>query len=162
MNAAQFDADIPTLRRILGESRTVAVVGLSQNWHRPSNFAAKYLKDHGYTIIPVNPAYDEVLGEKCYASLREIPQPVDIVDCFRRAEDIPPLAADAIAIGAKVLWLQLGIINLEAAAAARAAGLEVVMDRCIKIEHARLFGGLNFVGVNTRVISSKRPKIIHN
>lgn len=162
MNAAQFDADIPTLRRILGTARTVAVVGLSQNWHRPSNFAAKYLKDHGYTIIPVNPAYAEVLGEKCYASLREIPQPVDIVDCFRRAADIPPLAADAIAIGAKVLWLQLGIVNLEAAAAAHAAGLEVVMDRCIKIEHARLFGGLNFVGVNTRVISSKRPKIIHN
>lgn len=162
MNAAQFDADIPTLRRILGESRTVAVVGLSQNWHRPSNFAAKYLKDHGYTIIPVNPAYAEVLGEKCYASLREIPKAVDIVDCFRRAEDIPPLAADAIAIGAKVLWMQLGIINLEAAAVAHAAGLEVIMDRCIKIEHARLFGGLNFVGVNTRVISSKRPKIIHN
>ena len=103
-----------------------------------------------------------MLGEKCYASLADIPEPVDVVDCFRRAADIPPLAEAAIAIGAKVLWLQLGVINLAAAQRARAAGLEVVMDRCIKIEHARLLGGLNFVGVNTRVISSKRPKIIVN
>ncbi len=159
---ADFETDIPSLRRILAESRTIAVVGLSQNWHRPSNFAAKYLKHHGYRIIPVNPAYDEVLGEKCYASLADIPEPVDVVDCFRRSEDIPPLADQAIAIGAKVLWLQLGVINLEAAERARAAGLDVVMDRCIKIEHARLMGGLNFVGVNTRVISSKRPKVIVN
>ena len=161
-NAADFEADIPTLRRILAESRTIAVVGLSQNWHRPSNFAAKYLKHHGYRIVPVNPAYDEVLGEKCYASLAEIPFAVDVVDCFRRTEDIPPLAAAAIAIGAKVLWLQLGVINLDAAQRARDAGLDVVMDRCIKIEHARLMGGLNFVGVNTRVISSKRPKYVVN
>ncbi|MBK8961029.1 MAG: CoA-binding protein [Proteobacteria bacterium] len=159
---ADFETDIPSLRRILAESRTIAVVGLSQNWHRPSNFAAKYLKHHGYRIIPVNPAYDEVLGEKCYASLADIPEPVDVVDCFRRSEDIPPLAEAAIAIGAKVLWMQLGVINLEAAERARAAGLDVVMDRCIKIEHARLMGGLNFVGVNTRVISSKRPKVIVN
>jgi predicted CoA-binding protein len=161
-NAADFEADIPTLRRILAESRTIAVVGLSQNWHRPSNFAAKYLKHHGYRIVPVNPAYDEVLGEKCYASLAEIPFAVDVVDCFRRSEDIPPLAEAAIAIGAKVLWLQLGVINLDAAQRARDAGLDVVMDRCIKIEHARLMGGLNFVGVNTRVISSKRPKFVVN
>ena len=161
-NAADFEADIPTLRRILAESRTIAVVGLSQNWHRPSNFAAKYLKLHGYRIVPVNPAYDEVLGEKCYASLAEIPFAVDVVDCFRRTEDIPPLAAAAIAIGAKVLWLQLGVIHLDAAQRARDAGLDVVMDRCIKIEHARLMGGLNFVGVNTRVISSKRPKYVVN
>lgn len=161
-SVADFETDIPSLRRILAESRTIAVVGLSQNWHRPSNFAAKYLKHHGYRIIPVNPAYDEVLGEKCYASLADIPEPVDVVDCFRRSEDIPPLAEQAIAIGAKVLWMQLGVINLEAAERARAAGLDVVMDRCIKIEHARLMGGLNFVGVNTRVISSKRPKVIVN
>lgn len=161
-NAADFEADIPTLRRILAESRTIAVVGLSQNWHRPSNFAAKYLKHHGYRIVPVNPAYDEVLGEKCYASLAEIPFAVDVVDCFRRTEDIPPLAEAAIAIGAKVLWLQLGVIHLDAAQRARDAGLDVVMDRCIKIEHARLMGGLNFVGVNTRVISSKRPKYVVN
>ena len=161
-SAADFEADIPSLRRILAESRTIAVVGLSRNWQRPSNFAAKYLQHHGYRIIPVNPAYDEVLGEKCYPSLADIAEPVDVVDCFRRAEDIPPLAEAAIAIGAKVLWLQLGVINLDAAQRARAAGLEVVMDRCIKIEHARLMGGLNFVGVNTRVISSKRPKFVVN
>ena len=162
VSAADFEVDIPTLRIILAESHTIAVVGLSQNWHRPSNFAAKYLQHHGYRIIPVNPAYTEVLGEKCYASLAQIPEPVDVVDCFRRAEDIAPLAEAAIAIGAKVLWLQLGVINFEAAALARAAGLEVVMDRCIKIEHARLQGGLNFVGVNTGVISSRRPKVIVN
>ncbi len=162
VSAADFEADIPSLRRILAQSRTIAVVGLSQNWHRPSNFAAKYLQHHGYRVIPVNPAYTEVLGEKCYASLAEIPEPVDVVDCFRRAEDIMPLAQAAIAIGAKVLWLQLGVVNLEAAALARAAGLDVVMDRCMKIEHARLQGGLNFVGVNTGVISSKRPKVIVN
>ena len=162
VSAADFEVDIPTLRRILTVSRTIAVVGLSQNWHRPSNFAAKYLQHHGYRIIPVNPAYSEVLGEKCYASLAQISEPVDVVDCFRRAEDIAPLAEAAIAIGAKVLWLQLGVINLEAATRARAAGLEVVMDRCIKIEHARLQGGLNFVGVNTGVISSRRPKVIVN
>ena len=161
-SAADFEADIPTLRRILAESRTIAVVGLSQNWHRPSTFAAKYLKHHGYRIVPVNPAYDEVLGEKCYPSLADIPFAVDVVDCFRRSEDIPPLADAAIAIGAKVLWLQLGVINLDAAQRARDAGLDVVMDRCIKIEHARLMGGLNFVGVNTRVISSKRPKFVVN
>lgn len=162
MNTALLESDIPTLRRILDMARSVAVVGLSQNWHRPSNFAAKYLQHKGYRVIPVNPSYREVLGETCYPDLRAIPEPVDIVDCFRRAEDIPPLVEDAIAIGAKVVWMQLGIVNVDAALRARAAGLEVVMDRCIKIEHARLFGGLNFVGVNTRVISSKRSKIIVN
>jgi predicted CoA-binding protein len=153
-----MNEDINTLRRILKEARTIAVVGLSANWWRPSYFAAKYMQEHGYRIIPVNPAYPEVLGEKCYASLRDIPERVDIVDCFRKSEEIPPLAEEAIAIGAKVLWMQLGVINHEAAARARNAGLEVVMDRCVKIEHARLFGGLNWVGVNTKVISSKRPQ----
>jgi predicted CoA-binding protein len=162
VNTALLDCDIPTLRRILDAARTVAVVGLSQNWHRPSNFAAKYLQHKGYRVIPVNPSYNEVLGETCYPDLRAVPLPVDIVDCFRRAEDIPSLVEDAIAIGAKVVWMQLGIVNVDAALRARAAGLDVVMDRCIKIEHARLFGGLNFVGVNTRVISSKRSKIIVN
>ena len=153
-----MNEDINTLRRILKQSRTIAVVGLSANWWRPSYFAAKYMQEHGYRVIPVNPQYQEVLGEKCYAGLRDIPGKVDIVDCFRRSEDIDPIAADAIAIGAKVLWMQLGVINQEAAARARAAGLDVVMDRCVKIEHARLFGGLNWAGVNTRVISSKRPQ----
>jgi predicted CoA-binding protein len=153
-----MNEDINTLRRILKQSKTIAVVGLSANWWRPSYFAAKYMQEHGYRVIPVNPQYTEVLGAKCYPNLREIPEKVDIVDCFRRSEDIGPIADEAIAIGARVLWMQLGVINHEAAAKARAAGLEVVMDRCVKIEHARLFGGLNWAGVNTKVISSKRPQ----
>lgn len=153
-------ADIQALRRILKESRTIAVVGLSAQWHRPSNFAAKYMIDHGYTVIPVNPQYDEVLGQKCYKNLRDIPVKVDMVDCFRKSADIPPLADDAIAIGAKVLWMQIGVIHEPSAEKARAAGLEVVMDRCIKIEHGRLFGGLNWAGVNTRIISAKRPRYL--
>ena len=150
--------DINTLRRILRENRVIAVVGLSAHWHRPSNFAAKYMIEHGYRVIPVNPQYREVLGRRCYASLREIPEKVDLVDVFRRTEDVPPVAEDAIAIGARVLWQQLGVRNEAAAGRARAAGLESVMDRCVKIEHGRLFGGLNWVGVNTRVISAKRPQ----
>jgi len=150
--------DINTLRRILRESKVIAVVGLSADWYRPSYFAAKYMQEHGYTVIPVNPRYPEVLGQKCYRSLREIPGKVDLVDCFRKTEDIPPIAEDAIAIGAKVLWQQLGVKNEAAAARARAAGLDAVTDRCVKIEHGRLFGGLNWVGVNTRVISAKRPR----
>jgi uncharacterized protein len=152
------NTDINTLRRILRQSKTLAIVGLSANWYRPSFFAAKYMQEHGYRIIPVNPSYQEVLGEKCYASLKDIPEPVDIVDCFRKSQDIGPIADEAIAIGAKVLWLQLGVANDAAADRARAAGLEVVQDRCVKIEHARLFGGLNWIGVNTKVISSKRPQ----
>lgn len=154
--------DIPTLRRILHENRVVASVGLSANWYRPSYFAAKYLQEHGYRVIPVNPRYQEILGEKCYPSLLDIPEPVDVVQIFQRPDRVPPFVEQAIKIGAKVVWMQLGIANEEAAAHAREAGLEVVMDRCMKIEHARLFGGLNFVGVNTRVVSSKRTKIIAN
>ncbi len=153
-----FEDDINTLRRILKESRVLAIVGLSASWHRPSYFAAKYMLEHGYRVIPVNPRYQEVLGQKCYASLREIPEKVDLVDVFRKAADVMPVAEDAIAIGARVLWQQLGVKNEAAAARARAAGLESVMDRCVKIEHGRLFGGLNWVGVNTRVISAKRPR----
>ncbi len=147
---------IETIKRILSESKTIAVVGLSAKWNRPSHFAAKYMKDHGYKIIPVNPAYEEVLGEKCYKSLLDIPEPVDIVDIFRRSEDVPPIVEDAIRIGAKVIWMQLTVVNEEAAAKAREAGLEVVMDRCVKIEHGRFFGGINFLGVNRRLISSKK------
>jgi predicted CoA-binding protein len=149
-------SDIPTLRMILKGYKTVAMVGLSANWYRPSFFAAKYLLDHGYRVIPVTPTYEEVLGQKCYPTLKDIPEPVDIVDCFRRAEQIVPLAQDAVAIGAKVLWMQLGVENLEARDIAVDAGLEVVMNRCMKIEYARLFGGLNFIGVNTGVISARR------
>ena len=153
-------ADIQTLRRILKESKIIAIVGLSAQWHRPSNFAAKYMIDHGYTVIPVNPQYEEVLGQKCYKSLRDIPGPVDMVDCFRKSGDIPPLADEAIAIRAKVLWMQIGVINEAAAEKARAAGLEVIMDRCVKIEHGRAFGGLNWAGVNTKIISAKRPRYL--
>jgi len=149
--------DITKLRRILRASRTVAVVGLSANWYRPSFFAAKYMQEHGYRVIPVNPQYDSVLGEKCHASLRDIPEPVDIVDCFRKSSEIPALAEEAIAIGAKVLWMQLGVENAAARARAEAAGLEVVENRCVKIEHARLFGGLGWIGVDTGIISAKRP-----
>ena len=150
--------DINTLRRILRENKTIAVVGLSADWFRPSFFAAKYMQEHGYRIIPVNPKYPEILGERCYKSLRDIPQKVDIVDVFRKTQDVPPIAEDAIAIGARVLWQQLGVRNEAAAAKARAAGLDTVMDRCVKIEHGRLFGGLNWVGVNTHIISAKRPR----
>lgn len=150
-------SDIVTLRRILAESRTIAVVGLSADWFRPSYFAAKYMQEHGYKIIPVNPKYPEILGEQCYPDLRAIPVPVDMVDVFRKPADCLPIAEEAVAIGAKVLWLQIGVINEEAKRLAEAAGLTVVMDRCVKIEYARLFGGLNWFGVNTRVISSRRP-----
>ncbi|APV48404.1 CoA-binding protein [Betaproteobacteria bacterium GR16-43] len=149
--------DITKLRRILRDCRTLAVVGLSANWYRPSFFAAKYMQEHGYRVIPVNPMYDSVLGEKCYASLRDIPEPVDLVDCFRKGAEIPALAEDAIAIGAHVLWMQLGVENPAARRLAEAAGLEVVENRCVKIEHARLFGGLGWAGVDTGVISAKRP-----
>jgi predicted CoA-binding protein len=154
--------DIPGLRRILATSKVIAVVGLSADWFKPSYFAAKYMLEHGYTVIPVNPRYAEILGQKCYRSLRDIPVKVDIVDCFRKTADIMPIAEDAIAIGAKVLWQQLGVRNIEAAKKVESAGLEAVVDHCVKIEHARLFGGLNWVGVNTKVISAKRPKYIAN
>ena len=149
--------DINTLRRILTDYKRVAIVGLSADWSRPSNFVAKYLLEHGFEVIPVNPKYDEILGQRCYPDLAAIPTPVDIVDLFQRPERVPPFVDAAIDIGAKVVWMQLGIVHEEAAAKARAAGLEVVMDRCIKIEYARLFGGLNTAGVNTGVISARRP-----
>ena len=149
--------DIAGLRRILAQSRTIAVVGLSANWYRPSIFAAKYMQDHGYRVVPVNPNYAEVLGERCYPSVTAIPHTVDVVDCFRRADEMPALAREAVAKGAKVLWMQLGIRNDDAARIADAAGLDVVADRCVKIEHARILGGLNWAGVNTGIISAQRP-----
>jgi len=153
--------DIKDLRRILTDYKRVAIVGLSADWSRPSNFAAKYLLDHGFEVIPVNPKYDEILGQKCYADLRDIPTPVDVVDLFQRVDRIPPFVDQAIEIGAKVVWMQLGIIHEEAAQKARDAGLEVVMDRCMKIEYARLFGGLNTIGVNTGIISAQRPQVFN-
>lgn len=160
---------ISTLRDVLGHCRTLAVVGLSPQWHRPSYFAAKYMQSHGYRIVPVNPLVaaegGSILGERCYASVVEAAQAIasqgghiDMVDCFRKSEDIPPLAEEAIAIGARCLWQQLGVRNEEAAERAEAAGLQVIQNRCVKIEHARLFGGLGWAGVNTRVISAKRPQ----
>ena len=156
---------IQQLRRILGTCRTLAVVGLSPQWHRPSFFAAKYMQAHGYRIVPINPSASEILGERSYPSVTAAADAlakegvkIDMVDCFRKSADIPPIANEAIAIGAKCLWLQIGVIDEASAARARAAGLDVVMDRCVKIEHARLFGGLNWAGVNTRVISARRPQ----
>ena len=128
------------LRRILENHKVIAMVGLSPKEDRPSNIVARYLMAHGYTVIPVNPGQSEILGQRCYTSLKEIPVKVDMVDVFRNSADVPPIAADAIAIGARSLWLQLGIVNQEAAEKAAAAGLDVVMDRCPKIEHGRLMG----------------------
>lgn len=149
--------DIAGLRRILATSRTIAVVGLSANWYRPSYFAAKYMQEHGYRVVPVNPNYAEILGEKCYPDVASIPGRVDVVDCFQRPDRMTPLARAAVAKGAKVLWMQLGIRSDEAAKIASDAGLDVVQDRCVKIEHARIMGGLNWAGVNTGVISARRP-----
>lgn len=151
--------DISTLRRILRTCRTIAVVGLSADWHRPSNFAAKYMQQHGYRVVPVNPRYAgaEVLGEICFANLSDVPHPIELVDVFRRTENVLPIAREAIAVGAKCLWQQIGVKNLDADRLARSAGLDSVMDRCVKIEHARLFGGLHWAGVDTRVISARRP-----
>jgi hypothetical protein len=146
--------------RILTTYKTIAMVGLSSDPMRPSHFAAIYMLSEGYDVIPVNPRHagGTILGQQVYASLDEIPpnRGVEIVDVFRKPQDIPPIAEQAVAIGAKVLWMQLGIQHLEAARMAREAGLEVVMDRCVKIEHARFFGGLNLVGMNTGVITSRR------
>ena len=149
-------ATIPTLHRILRTYRTIAIVGVSNSPHRPSYFAAKYMQHHGYQVIPVNPRYETVLGAKCYPSLLDIPEPIDIVDCFRKPDEIPELADQAISIGAKCLWLQLGIQHTESEQKVFDAGLDVISNRCVKIEHGRLFGGLNYAGVNTGIISSRR------
>jgi uncharacterized protein len=148
--------DISSLRHILKTCKTIAVVGLSAEWHRPSFFAAKYMQEHGYRIVPVNPKYKEILGEPCYGQLTDIPFAVDMVDVFRKTADVLPIAQQAVSIGAQCLWQQIGVENFEAATLAEQAGLLSVTNRCVKIEHARLFGGLNFVGVNTKVISAKR------
>ena len=147
------------IRNILEHSSTIAIVGLSANWYRPSYFAAKYLQDHGYKVIPVNPNYDEILGQKCVPDLASIKEPVDVVDLFQRAEQIPNFVEAILEMNAKVMWMQLGIVNEDAAKTARDKGLTVVMDRCMKIEYARLFGGLNWSGVNTGIISSRRPRL---
>ena len=146
--------------RILESYGTIAMVGLSADPYRPSYFAATYLQREGYRVVPVNPRYagQTILGETVYASLRDIPFPVEIVDIFRGAEHVPPLVEEAIAVGAKVVWMQLGIRHREAAARARAAGLQVVEDRCAKVEHARFFGQMSTIGLNAGVVSSRRDR----
>ena len=141
--------------RILERYRRIAIVGLSANPMRPSHFVAIYMLSKGYEIIPVNPREKQILGRACYASVRDVPSPVEIVDIFRETAAVPGVVEDAIAAGAKVVWMQLGIVHEEAAKRARQAGLEVVMDRCVKIEHARFFGGLNLLGLSSGVISSR-------
>jgi predicted CoA-binding protein len=142
--------------RILKQYRRIAMVGLSANPYRPSNFAARYMKAAGYDIFPVNPREREILGRRCYASLADVPPPIEIVDIFRESAAVPAIVEEAIAAGAKVIWMQLGVIHEAAAARALEAGLEVVMDRCVKIEHARFFGGLSTLGLNAGVISARK------
>jgi uncharacterized protein len=156
VNAGRFGTTSAERLRILETYRRLAMVGLSANAFRPSHFAAIYLLAEGYDVVPVNPREKEILGRKCYASLREVPGAIEVVDIFREAAAVPGIVEDAIAIGAKVVWMQLGVIHEAAAERARAAGLEVVMDRCMKIEHARFFGGLNTLGLNTGVLGAWR------
>jgi predicted CoA-binding protein len=149
------------LRSVLRDVKTIAMVGASPNWNRPSYFAMKYLQEKGFRVIPVNPqaAGQTILGEKAYAELADIPEHVDMVDIFRRSEAAGPIVDEAIRIGATVVWMQIGVRNDEAAARAEAAGLRVVMNRCPKIEYSRLCGELAWSGVNTGIISSRRRKM---
>lgn len=146
------------LRRILRETKTIAMVGLSANWNRPSFFAAKYLLDRGYKVIPVNPAAkgQEILGQKVHGSLDELPVKADMVDIFRSSEAAGPITDEAIRHGAKVVWMQLGVVNEAAAKRAEDAGLKVVMNRCPKIEHSRLAGTIEWHGIASGVISSRK------
>jgi uncharacterized protein len=156
VNQSRFATTVQDRIRILERYKRIAMVGLSSNPFRPSHFAAIYLLSEGYDVTPVNPREREVLGRKCFASLREVPGPLEIVDIFREPAAVPAIVEEAIAAGAKVIWMQLGVIHEEAAERARKAGLEVVMDRCVKIEHARFFGGLSTLGLNTGVISAQK------
>ena len=145
-----------TIQRVLNSARTIAVVGLSNNELRASYFVGYYLKRHGYRVIPVNPRENEILGEHCFASLREIPEPVDVVNVFRAPDAVPDIAREAVEIGAPALWCQFGVISAEGTRIAEAGGLSVVVDRCIKIEHARYAGRMHWLGFNTRRITSVR------
>lgn len=153
------------LRRILRDVRTVAMVGASPNWNRPSYFVMKYLQAKGYRVLPVNPrsAGEEILGEKVYADLAEVPAPYEMVDIFRNSEAAGPITDEAITLaadkGIRCVWMQLTVVNEEAAARAEAAGLDVVMNRCPKIEYGRLFGELAWGGINTDIITAKRPRV---
>jgi predicted CoA-binding protein len=156
VNTGRFATTAADRLLILEKYERIAMVGLSSNPFRPSHFAALYLLAEGYTVIPVNPREKEILGQVCYPSLSAIPGGAEVVDIFREPSAVPQIVEEAIAIGAKVIWMQLGVIHEEAAEKARAAGLEVVMDRCMKIEHARFFGGLNTLGINTAVVTSRK------
>jgi predicted CoA-binding protein len=144
------------IARIVRSARTVAVVGLSANELRPSHFVAFYLQRHGYRVIPVNPGESEVLGERSYPSLSDVPEPIDVVDVFRAPGAVPAIAEEAVAVGAGALWLQFGVINREGAGIARHGGLSVVMDRCLKVEHARHLGRMHWLGLNTHRITARR------
>lgn len=146
------------IREILRSARTVAIVGLSPNELRPSHFVGFYLQRHGYRIVPVNPREREILGEVSYPSLAAIPFPVDVVDVFRQPDAVPAIAAEAVQISAKAIWLQFGVISYEGAAIAERGGLTVVMDRCMKVEHARHMGRMHFYGLNTGRIDSRRER----
>ena len=148
--------DTLAIQRVLHTARTIAVVGLSGNPLRPSNFVGYYLKRHGYQVIPVNPREAEILGEKSYPSLREVPVPVDVVDVFRAPDAVPGIARDAVAIGAGTLWCQFGVISAEGARIAADGGLTVIMDRCAKVEHARFVGRMHWLGFNTQRITAVR------
>ena len=148
--------DVTAIQRVLHHAGTIAIVGLSGSPLRASYFVGYYLKRHGYTVIPVNPREQEILGEKSYPSLRDIPVPVDVVNVFRAPAALPGIAADAVAIGAGTLWCQFGVINEEGARIAAAGGLTVIMDRCLKVEHARYVGRMNWLGFNTQRITSVR------
>ncbi len=158
VNRTAFASTAGERMRILERYRRIAMVGLSSNPFRPSHFAALYLLSQGYDVIPVNPRETEVLGRRSYPSVTLAPAPVEVVDIFREPAAVPSIVEEAIAVGAKVVWMQLGVIHEEAARRAREAGIEVVMDRCMKIEHARFFGGLSTIGVNTAVISARRRR----
>ena len=155
-----LEADPKTRLRIIREAESVALVGVSGNVLRSSNFVAAYLVRTHFRVYPVNPMYDEILGLKCYPSLADLPEVPDVVDVFRRPSAIPGVVDEAIAVGAKVVWFQLGLRHDEAARTAVDAGLEVVQDRCLKIEHARFSGRLNLAGFDTGVISSRRHREI--
>ncbi len=156
VNQSAFSTTADDRFRILERYRRIAMVGLSANPFRPSHFAAIYMLAAGYEVTPVNPKETEILGRRSYPALRDAPGPLEIVDIFRDPAAVPGIVEEAIEAGAKVIWMQLGVIHEEAARRACDAGIEVVMDRCVKIEHARFFGGLSTIGLNTGVISSRR------
>lgn len=145
-----------TIQRVLHHAKTIAIVGLSRNELRASHFVGYYLKRHGYRVIPVNPRETEILGEPCFKSLLDVPVPVDIVDVFRTPDALPGIAREAVAIHAGTLWCQFGVINEEGARIAEAGGVMVVMDRCLKVEHARYIGRMHWLGFNTQRITSVR------